>query len=157
MGVEVQNLAAAADALDNMSERAANLRPFLREEARRMSALIDDAWASERSPAGHPWPVRVQRTSRSRVAPRRAERGSTLRTAHRVAAGRYKLTLTVPVIYASFQFFGTSDGDVPSRNPLPFERRGRELRPVRSGSGGRFFDELRERLADYLSGGSRGR
>lgn len=128
MGFELSGLDDVQARVQRMFDRARQPRAFLEAEAPRLHAVIDRAWAEERSPSGEAWPPFKNGAD-----------GGSLRTAHEVVIDDRGLTVVVPHEAASFQF--------ARRNPLPFERAGDGY--VRAGE---YWAGHDERLRRFLSG-----
>jgi len=135
VSVEVRGLAETRERLSGVADRLDDMRPVMQSEARRIGADIDRAWDARRGPNGREWPLAAPPKLSRRPAPRRRARGGRLRRAHDVSPERRGFRVRVPVTYATFQFFGTED--IPSRNPLPFVKRGSGFAWAATGPGKR--------------------
>lgn len=144
MPIRMTGMDAALELHRRAAAHARDLSPVLERAAVEGQQLVDQAWASERSPSGRAWPART--------SPRPARTGR-LQRATRVTATETAIVIEAPVDYASHQFFGAPDADLPGRNPLPVERGGRDGYTVSMrGAAAEWIRRTHARLEAHLAG-----
>ena len=126
-----------------LRDRARDPSPFLEELRAELEAMIERAWAQQRSPGGDAWPP----------TKRESESDGTLRAACDVRLEGNALVIAVGEEHASFVFFGTRHQ--PARNPLPVEPRGGQLEWMQRGEAGAWLERLPARIEAYLTGADR--
>ena len=151
--ITISGLDEAIARLDEIGQRARDLRPVLAVAAEDLKTLVDDSFEQSRAPDGSPWAPLASST----VARRR--QGSSkplidtgrLRNSINASSGPSSLKVGTNVPYAAYHQFGTED--IPARPFLPVVGDAEGFSLTATGPAGRELDRIRRMIETYVATG----